>query len=151
MTMIRWNDFTRSLALVDCEALINALTVGWGYADLAKRTAGRDGEANVLARYVEAALVHLDRARRLLGPAEVLPPPAERAPLAGRLPSVRWRDGLTAADAEHVRRALADGAAAARDAAEVARADGFILRAHTCLDQAIGALSAAHDRLANRA
>jgi len=117
MTMIRWNDFTRSLALVDCEALINALTVGWGYADLAKRTAGRDGEANVLARYVEAALVHLDRARRLLGPAEVLPPPAERAPLAGRLPSVRWRDGLTAADAEHVHglaAELGEDAAAAR-------------------------------------
>jgi hypothetical protein len=143
---MRWSAYTATCAPTDQAQLVNALTVGWGYANLAARLAGSDRATAVILSHLAQAAAHLAGARaRLSLPGDQLPAAAAASePEESPAGHTSWRDflrTLPADDATELERSLAAAVVAARQAAAVATCDGGVEAAQYELDRAQAGLA----------
>jgi hypothetical protein len=137
---MRWSAYIYQLAPADRVRLVNALTLGWGYTQLASQLAAADRGAAVILADLAQAAAQLAQARALLTPAGEPRPPAV-AP-AGPTSWTSWRGFLGDLPAAvEVEWSLAAAVESARQAALVARADGAAATVRRELDRALAALA----------
>jgi hypothetical protein len=152
---MRWTAYIDLLTDSDQAQLINALTLGWGYARMAARLADADRATAVILAHIDEAELQLTRARRLLTmPGEAPPATVEpRAAGSTQFDHTSWQEfllTLTDAAAAELERSLADAVVSARRAALVAQEDGEVEMARREVDSALAAFARVCSRDRNR-
>jgi len=146
--MMRWSAFVASLPAGHADRLVNALTVGWGYTQMAALTAQTNGELALVARYLELAQRHLHEAGRVLN-AQVEPGASPEPVLPLRIAggtSLTWNGFLATLPADWVTaltRALSDAVRDARRIAEAVIEDQEVDWARRRLESALDCLCTA--------